>query len=239
MTGLGIGEGAANTVAASLIGGTSSKLTGGKFANGAAWAAFASGMFRGSTDPAEAQQYTQEEIDAVSDAEWIFPEGRSNNLADYDQVQTNGILGDREEAIKLANKSRIPVFFNPSKGFVRDFVQSFAQKFGLGTDRMAKEFALSLGRAGRAMKITAHSQGTLTVANAAMLHGLPPGSTYHFKSPALSHLRSRAALGGTLQYSQPWGDGANLWAPSLNPLRWVTGSLDLLCGFCTHRENGL
>ena len=75
------------------------------------------------------------------------------------------------------------LFFNPSKGFVRDFVQSFAQKFGLGTDRMAKEFALSLGRAGRAMKITAHSQGTLTVANAAMLHGLPPGSTYHFKRP--------------------------------------------------------
>ena len=79
------------------------------------------------------------------------------------------------------------------------------------------------------------------VANAAR-YGLPSGSNFIFKSPAINYYRANAAVssvGGSLQYVQPYGDGASLWAPSLNPLKFVSGVADLFCGFCTHTANGL
>jgi len=106
---------------------------------------------------------------------------------------------------------------------------------------MAKEFSLSLLSVDHAITINAHSQGTLTVANAAG-YGLPIGSHFILKSPAISATRASAAansIGGSMQYMQPFGDGANLWAGTLNPFRFASGAADLLCGFCIHRGNGL
>lgn len=92
------------------------------------------------------------------------------------------------------------------------------------------------------LQIIAHSQGTLTMSNASLYYGLPQGSTFVFKSPALNFFSANQAAsvnGGTLQFVQPFGVGANLWASSFNPIKFGSGVLDLLCGFCTHVNNGL
>jgi hypothetical protein len=95
----------------------------------------------------------------------------------------------------------------------------------------------------RPMTIIAHSQGTLTVANAVRYYGLSAqGSTFVMKSPALSHFSASRAIrsrGGTMDWRQPFGDIANLYAPSLNPLRWASGFRDMFCGMCRHSANGL
>lgn len=92
------------------------------------------------------------------------------------------------------------------------------------------------------MTIIAHSQETLTVANAAKYYGLPQGSMLIMRSPAISRWRANSAanaIGGSMQYVQPYGDIANLYAPSLNPVRWMSGLGDVFCGACTHTANGL
>lgn len=41
-----------------------------------------------------------------------------------------------------------------------------------------------------------------------------------------------------MDWQQPYGDIANIYAPSVNPLRWVSGFGDILCGACRHTANG-
>ena len=93
------------------------------------------------------------------------------------------------------------------------------------------------------LTITAHSQGTLTVTNAVRYYGLSvQGSAFVMKSPALSHFTASRAIqgrGGTMVWRQPYGDIANIYAPSLNPLRWASGFGDIFCGACRHTANGL
>jgi len=36
---------------------------------------------------------------------------------------------------------------------------------------------------------------------------------------------------------QPWGDGANLWGPSLNPLKYASGLADILARAKIHTGN--
>lgn len=227
-----------------VLSGTISKVTGGKFANGATSAAFSNIIttLAQSFSPKTAlSEYTQEEINSMSDGEWIYPDGRPANLNAYDEVGLNGILGNRSEAQVIANDTKSPVFFNPSKGPLHDIAQSFEQKFGLGEDMMAKEFALSLRGIDHPITIIAHSQGTLTVANAAS-YGLPSGASYILKSPALSFYSASAAInsvGGTLSYDQPLGDAANLWAGSINPFKTASGIVDIFRGGRIHIGNGL
>ena len=156
---------------------------------------------------------------------------------------TNGILGDRAQFELLVDSTKIPGYFNPSHGFVLDTLEAFGQKFfGWAGDPLAAGFANGLAGVNHPMTIIAHSQGTLTAANAALYYGLPAGSSFLFKSPAITYFGASAAAqatGGSFQYVQPWGDGANLWAPSFNPLRFGSGVGDLFCGFCTHSANGL
>jgi hypothetical protein len=45
------------------------------------------------------------------------------------------------------------------------------------------------------------------------------------------------SIGGNLNYNQKWGDAANLWAPSLNPLKFTSGLLDFPVGFSIHVNN--
>jgi hypothetical protein len=93
------------------------------------------------------------------------------------------------------------------------------------------------------INVTAHSQGTLTVTNAILRGGIPDGSTLAFKSPAISYPRAWLAAKingsafGPSNYVQPWGDGAAMWSPSLNPVKAAYGATDIFSGFGVHRGN--
>ncbi|MDR7097829.1 RHS repeat-associated protein [Lysobacter niabensis] len=234
----GIDNNTLRIAAGAIIGGSLSRATGGKFANGAVSGAIQAAMAGG--DRTERDMQTDA---AESDGEWIFPEGRSTDLNHYDAVGTNGILGDRKEFVQWVNERKIPGYFNPSHGFAADIVESFSQKFFGGSgDPLAAGFAKGLAGVDHPMTIIAHSQGTLTVANASRYYGLPRGSTFVMRSPALSYFSASSAVrmnGGTMQYVQPWGDVANIYAPTMNPLKWMSGFHDVLCGACTHTANGL
>lgn len=162
----------------------------------------------------------------------------------YTVVETNGINGGLESDWQtIANDRQHPIFFNPSHGIAADIAESFGQKFFGGSgDPLAAKFAQRLAGVNHPMTIIAHSQGTLTVANAARYYGLPRGSTFVMRSPALSYFSANSAVrmnGGTMQYIQPWGDVANIYAPTMNPFKWMSGFRDLTCGMCTHSANGI
>lgn len=154
-----------------------------------------------------------------------------------------GFSGDRAGFIDRVNRTGIPGYFNPSSGFVGNIFESIGQKFfGWAGDPIAVGFARGLAEVNHPMTIIGHSQGTLTVANAARYYGLPQGSTLIMRSPAISRWRASAAaqaIGGNLQYIQPYGDIANLYAPSLNPIRLLSGFGDVICEVCVHTANGL
>ena len=172
--------------------------------------------------------------------EFLFPEDGSQDLEDYAGViATNGVRGDRAELQDLANEKGVPVYFNRSHGLLFDLLQALSQRMSPRTDGLARGLALALREAGWNGKLLAHSQGTLTVVNAVRHFGL--GATgAELRSPATSYRGARRAFGvGKFNYVQPWGDAANVWAPSANPFRWASGFYDLLCGFCVHRANGL
>jgi len=215
---------------ASMVGGTVSSATGGKFANGAVTAAMA-------------YAFSSAARSSQPKGEWIFPEGGSMDMNDYDTVMTNGILGDRDQFVLAVNAEQIPGYFNPSSGALGDIFESIGQKFfGWAGDSLAAGFSQGLAGVDHPMRIIAHSQGTLTVANAAKYYGLPQGSTLIMRSPAISRWRANSAanaIGGSMQYVQPYGDIANIYAPSLNPVRWMSGFRDVFCGACTHTANGL
>jgi hypothetical protein len=68
------------------------------------------------------------------------------------------------------------------------------------------------------------------------------GSTFDLRSPALSYYSANrviAGAGGSMAWSMPYGDIANLYAPTFNPIRWASGFRDTFCGMCTHSANGL
>ena len=183
--------------------------------------------------------------------ETMFPEGGSRNTGDYDRVTTNGIMGDRSAMQTRVNTASSGIggrptlgYFNPSQGIINDLMQSFWQKvlFGYG-DSLAEGFAkLTSQMAPGPLTITAHSQGTLTVTNAILQGGVPRGSTLNLRSPAISYPRAWLAgqiNGGTMNFIQPWGDGANLWAPSLNPLKFGSGVIDIFERAKIHTGNYL
>jgi RHS repeat-associated protein len=220
----------AQGAAVAIVGGTTSRISGGKFANGA-------------TTAAMAYAFSSAARSSQPKGEWIFPEGGSTDMNDYDTVMTNGILGDRDQFVLAVNAEQIPGYFNPSSGALGDIFESIGQKFfGWAGDSLAAGFSQGLAGVDHPMRIIAHSQGTLTVANAAKYYGLPQGSTLIMRSPAISRWRANSAanaIGGSMQYVQPYGDIANIYAPSLNPVRWMSGFRDVFCGACTHTANGL
>jgi hypothetical protein len=60
------------------------------------------------------------------------------------------------------------------------------------------------------------------------------------RSPAITYPRAWLAgriNGGTMNYIQPWGDGANLWSPALNPLKFASGAIDIFTGAKIHTRN--
>jgi len=225
------------TLVAAMVGGTISELGGGKFANGAITSAMIY-MVSTPSQPVEPQ------------GEWIYPEGGSTDINEYyDEdlgyipVMTNGVGGDREAFAALVTDRNTPGFFNPSEGMLTDVFESMDQKLGFGVaDGLALGFHDGVKGANHPLHITAHSQGTLTVINAAARYGLPPGSIYHLKSPALTYARANAVVRqnqGTLIYNQPLGDAAALWAPSFNPVKFGGSIYDILFRFEVHKGHGL
>jgi len=226
-----IGNGTARTTAAAIAGGTISKLTGGKFANGAVTLA--------------AQVTISTLVRGISggEGEWVYPE--SDPLCrNCRYVITNGMLVNRDEFTRLVNITNSLGYFNPSGGFFADLMESFRQKFyGWAGDPLAAGLASGLARFDRPMIVIAHSQGTLTVVNALRWYGLSATHlTFDMRSPALSHysaLRAIQGAGGTMIWRQAWGDIANIYSPTLNPIKWLSGFGDVLCGMCQHKANGL
>jgi hypothetical protein len=229
----------AQGTAAALVGGTASTMTGGKFANGAVTAAMSYALSSAASRGASS-----------GEGEWMFPEGGSTDINSYVgedgtiPIYTNGILGNRGDFRNVLNTEGAPGYFNPSRGPFADLVESFGQKFfGWAGDPLAAGFARGLVGVNHPLTITAHSQGTLTVTNAVRYYGLSvQGSAFVMKSPALSHFTASRAIqgrGGTMVWRQPYGDIANIYAPSLNPLRWASGFGDIFCGACRHTANGL
>jgi hypothetical protein len=224
-------------VGSMIAGGVISEMTGGKFENGAFSAGLAYMLAAGTTAGSD-------------EGEWMFPEGGSTDIGAYIgedgtiPVYTNGILGKKGLFQDFLNRMGAPGYFNPSHGFFADIIESFGQKyFGWAGDPLARGFAERLEGINHPLKIIAHSQGTLTVTNAVRYFGLSAqGSTFVMKSPALSYFAASRAIqnrGGTMVWNQPAGDIANIYAPSLNPLRWASGFGDILCGICRHTANGL
>ena len=170
--------------------------------------------------------------------EWLYPTGGSQNINDYSIVILNGVNKGRAEfQQRITDRRYAAGFYNPTNGLASDVLESLWQKFDGENDPYARQFSEGLANVDHPYLILAHSQGTLTVANAAQYHGLPAGSHIEFISPAISTWRAEAAAnaaGATHNYNLPYGDGAALWAPSLNPIKRILGNIDMMLGFPVH-----
>ena len=236
-----IGNGPGQVVAGAIVGGTVSEISGGNFGNGAMTGAFA--------------QLFQEVANGARQGErgtWVYPAGGSTDINDYVgadgniRVVTNGILGDPSGFQELVNSQLVPTvgYYNPSHGILDDLLESFGQKFfGWSGDPLAQGFASVASQANSPLNVVAHSQGVLTVVDAVAYYGLSAeGSSFDFRSGALSYYSAASVIeggGGTMTWSMPYGDIANLYAPSFNPIQWASGFHDVFCAACTHISNGL
>ena len=226
-----IGNTPGQVIAAAAVGGTISVIAGGKFANGAMTGAF--------------QQAFEEVANGARQGEggrWLTPAGMPTDLNSYNTFDTNGILGGSEANFqKLANLQQYPEYYNPSHGILADLLESFGQKFfGWSGDPLAQGFAEGLAGIDHPFTVIAHSQGVMTVVDAAAYYGLPTnGNTFDMRSGASSYFAASSALGPSMQWSMPYGDIANLYSGTLNPIRWASGIHDVLCAACTHTANGI
>lgn len=123
-------------------------------------------------------------------------------------------------------------------GFLFDVLQAVFQRFFLSSDWLGRRLAEYLATREDPVTILAHSQGTLTVVNALRRMGGRGDFTVTLLRPVVSYPTARFVVAG-VRYDQPSGDVSNLLAPSLNPFKFASGLLDLFCGFCIHRGNGL
>ena len=174
--------------------------------------------------------------------ELMFPTGGSREVKNYDTIYVFGVNVDRDDfqsAIDEANAngdSKVMGFYNPSNGLPNDFYESIAQKFFGENDPAAQQFSEALAKMDHGVVIRAHSQGTLTVSNAAQYHRLPANSHIEFLSPAISRrsaAKSANAGGATHTYSMPPGDIAQLWAPDKTALP-IQGPISFAIGIWIH-----
>jgi RHS repeat-associated protein len=181
--------------------------------------------------------------------EWLFPEGEwitapGVDLSEVSKVRTNGIFGwmiSREDLIKyVIQNPDTAIYYNPSRfGGLMDFVEAAKQKFlPFLPDPLTRGFARGLRQIGHPVAISAHSQGVLTVVNAATLYDIPAGSTLQaFGSPIST---ARIALGAKVGHMSAfssrtdWFDAIHVLGPSFNPVKTVSGVADVFCGFCVH-----
>jgi len=181
-------------------------------------------------------------FECKDESELMFPTGGSREVNDYDTIYVFGVNVDRDDfqsAIDKANAngdSKVMGFYNPTNGLPNDLYESIAQKFFGENDPAAQQFSEALAKMDHGVVIIAHSQGTLTVSNAAQYHSLPEGSRIEFRSPAISRSRaekSANAGGATHTYSMPPGDIAQLWAPDQTAMP-IKGPISFAIGTWIH-----
>ncbi|MYA17397.1 MAG: hypothetical protein F4Z28_11880 [Gammaproteobacteria bacterium] len=194
-------------------------------------------------DPVEFDHYLRTGVDLrrlaqTAGGEWLFPEGddRGNNRDAYGLIITNGILETREDFQNRVTKLGALGYYDPTDGFAGDLLQAIFQKFFPSTDWMARRLAEYLATREDPVTVMGYSGGTLTVVNALRRVGRRDNFAVTLRSPVVSYPIARLVVQG-VNYNQPWGDISNLLAPSLNPRLFVSGLLDLFCGFCIHRGN--
>ena len=212
-----------------VVGGTASVVGGGKFECGAITAAFATMIV------SSLSNYLTEK------GEPVFADGAPQNPGAYGEgtkILTNGIGGGplQSKINELYKSYPIVGFFNPSQGFIGDILQSAWQKllFGVG-DSLAKSLGEFAGNFNNPL-IIGHSQGGLTVANAALHGGFSSGTTIQYRSSAASWLRgefSGRIHGINPSHFTPSGDIISIIAP--NPIKAITAPYDIFTGGSVHR----
>ena len=173
--------------------------------------------------------------------EWIFPTGKSKRLGDYSVVFIGALWELRDEFQRFVNDWSIPGFFIvPAKRQVYDLLRLVRIKFIGRTDPFAKDLAESMRTVDKELTIYALSQGVLATVNAIRHHGMSNRHKFVFFSPAASYPSIRRNIPKDRFYSYvPWFDASSAWAPSYNPLRVLSGLVDLACGACRHEVRAM
>lgn len=161
---------------AAVIGGTASELTGGKFANGAGTAAFASALFTLGEGIAQGisdwKNATPEIINVTKDRNSTTGYTTSS-VTDPSQVKEdvfiNGILNTKVLAIRngfmQTGSDSFTLVYNKTSGFIADLTESTLGKL-VGPSSTANAFAGLISSAPQISNIVAHSQGSIMLTNA-------------------------------------------------------------------------
>ena len=126
-------------------------------------------------------------------------------------------------------------YYDPSDGFVGDVLQAFFQKFVPSTDWMgagSRSTSLRGEDPVTVMGYSGHADGRERTAPG----GRRGNIAVTLRSPVVSYPRHGSPL-ETSTTTSLGCDVSNLLAPSLNPVKFGSGLLDLFCGFCIHRGN--
>ena len=127
-------------------------------------------------------------------------------------------------------------YYDPTDGFIGDVVQAIFQKFIPSTDWLGRRLGEYLATRKDPVTLMGFSGGTLTVVNALRRVSHRQNFAAVLNSPVVSY-PTASSVTSDLQYNQPWRDVSNVLAPSLNPVRFGSGFLELFCGFCVRRGN--
>lgn len=128
----------------------------------------------------------------------------------------------------------------PSRPLIKDIPRLIGIKLFGNSDPLAKVLAESVIRANKTFTIYALSQGCLATVNAIKQYGMSNTHEFVFFSPAVSYWTARRFIPkNRLHYYIPWNDAASIWAPSCNPLKFLSGFVDLTRMCHNHRVRGL
>lgn len=217
-------NGALQYVATAAIGGTTSVIAGGKFANGAESAVFQKAV----QDGLQAYEMARQQSGRVV-PQGVDPNGNQT-------LYVNGVHGYLADFSDRVSNAGVGTFgyFLPPNGEVTDILRAIDEI--VSSDGLSAGLSAALAYVDHPLNIIAYSEGTAVVYQAAMTGGLPPGSTLTFNSPIISYeqaLAAQAAVGGPMNWNLPPGDIANLISGGAN--RW-SGFQDLnpTCLVCIH-----
>ena len=172
---------------------------------------------------------------------WVFPTGSSTRLEDYDQLFVGGLRYHWRRFVDFANDHQMPGYYIvPSYPLFKDIYRIIGIKFFGKSDPFATELAESMKSVNKKITVYALSQGVLTTVNAIEHHGLSNEHNFVFFSPAVSYPTVRRYIPkDRLYYFTPWFDSSSTWAPSCNPLKFLSGVIDVAGGFYRHRRQAM
>ena len=210
---------------------------------GSLWSNFVHGAVKGAGQGALIAAYEN----SRTPGKLMFPKNGPQDINAYVKdgkipFYTNGIFTSEQAFQQTLDDRNTPGFYNPTNN-VGDIFEAVGQKFFWRQgDPLAEGLANAVAGAKYPISFYAHSQGVLTLTNAVRLYGLSTGdNVFNMRSGALSYFTGWRVIEGsgfgTMTWRTPYFDGANIWAPTMNPIKWVSGFVDPFCGFCFHRAN--